>query len=303
MKNNVSCPKCGGTEIIKIPDMLVVHEIISRYFTNIFSGQINCLKKDPLEAKLTLTIKNKRMEISFRNNNCSGYESSFNILHEAFYIDNPFIIDDLIDNIFFDPNDIKEHLISRLTDDNGIMHGIIDSVIAKEKLEDIYDILNKVVDGNIIDNGEGLSLDNKKYSEPIKLSNLSTGLKSFIIIKRLLEKGILKEKDVLILDEPEIHLHPEWQFIYAEIIVLLQKTFDLSIIVTTHSSNFLESIDYFSRKHYISSKCRYYLAKSIDETNTYENVTDNLDKIYAQMIQPSVLLDRLKYEMECDENE
>lgn len=290
-------------ETVNLSDLLVTHEIISRYFTNIFSGQINCLKKEPSEARLTLTIKDKRMSTSFKNNNCVSYESSYNILHEAFYIDNPFIIDELSNNMLYDSSDIKGHILLKLTEDNDIMDGIIDSVIAKEKLEDIYIVLNGVIDGNVVNVGETLGLDNKKYSEPIKLPNLSTGLKSFVIIKMLLEKGILKEKDVLILDEPEIHLHPEWQLIYAEIIVLLQKIFDLSIVVTTHSSNFLESIDYFSKKYSVNSKCRYYMASSVDGMNIFENVTDNLDKIYAQMIQSSVLLDKLKYEMESADDE
>ena len=42
----------------------------------------------------------------------------------------------------------------------------------------------------------------------------------------------MKNKDVVILDEPEIHLHPQWQIAYAELIVLLQKQFDLSVVVT-----------------------------------------------------------------------
>ena len=39
------------------------------------------------------------------------------------------------------------------------------------------------------------------------------------------------DKDAVILDEPEIHLHPEWQMIYAELIVILQQKFDLNFII------------------------------------------------------------------------
>lgn len=58
----------------------------------------------------------------------------------------------------------------------------------------------------------------------IRNDHISVRIKSFILLKVLLDKGILKEKDILILNEPEIHLHPEWQIKYAEIIVLLQKS-------------------------------------------------------------------------------
>lgn len=295
---------------VKLSDNLITREIISRCFDIIFSGQINCLIEESSEAKLELIIKNKTINTFFINNQCVKYEPTYNIMHEAFYIDNPFIVDEIpnISNRFINSRergflDIKNHIISKLTTNNDIMDGIIDAVIAKEKLEEIYMVLNKVVKGNIVVSGRTMGLETKGFSEPIKLTNLSTGLKSFVIIKMLLERGILKEKDVLILDEPEIHLHPEWQLNYAEIIVLLQKIFDLSIIVTTHSSNFLEAIDYFSKKYSIDTRCKYYLASSEDGINSFEDVTKKLDTIYAQMIEPSVLLDKLKYEMEDDEYE
>ena len=79
--------------------------------------------------------------------------------------------------------------------------------------------------------------------------NLSTGLKSFVIIKRLLENGNIDENGTIILDEPEIHLHPEWQLKFAEIIVLMQKEFNTNILLNTHSPYFLNAIEVYSRKY------------------------------------------------------
>ena len=104
------------------------------------------------------------------------------------------------------------------------------------------------------------------------------------------------------MDEPEIHLHPEWQLVYAELIVLLQKTFELSIVVTTHSSHFLEAIEYYSKKYGLLDKCKYYMANLEDGLAVFEDVTLSLDKVYKKMITPSLLLDQLKYEMD-NENE
>lgn len=64
-----------------------------------------------------------------------------------------------------------------------------------------------------------------------EIGNLSMGIKAFTIIRTLLEKGEIHEKDVMVLDEPEIHLHPEWQLIYAELIVLLEKYLHLTILI------------------------------------------------------------------------
>lgn len=127
------------------------------------------------------------------------------------------------------------------------MTNIFDSVSNKEKLNNVKKILKKAYHGKtILKNGlyyyqEGTSA--------FDFRNLSTGLKAFALIERLLESGKLKQKDVLILDEPEIHLHPEWQLIYAETIVALQKEFDLTVLVTTHSPYFLEAMEVYARKY------------------------------------------------------
>lgn len=281
---------------------LVVNEVISRYFANIFGEQLNSLKRDRNDAKIQINIKEKNNTFIFCDNECVDKTIEYNILNEAFYIDNPFILDEFRDSLY-DKSELKNHIAHKVMAPNDIMNGIFDVVNSKEKLKQVYVILNQIIHGDIVSVSSEFALNMDEYSEPIKLQNLSTGLKSFVIIKMLLEKGCLKEKDVLILDEPEIHLHPEWQILYAEIIVLLQKTFDLSVIVTTHSVDFLEALEFFSKKHSIESKCRYYLSSSEDGMSIFEDVTENIDKIYSQMIKPGVILDKLKYEMENMNNE
>ncbi|WP_240148693.1 AAA family ATPase [Streptococcus sp. 2001] len=73
-------------------------------------------------------------------------------------------------------------------------------------------------------------------------------MKTFYLIKSLLENGVIRENGTLILDEPEVHLHPEWQLKFAEIIVLLQKEFGLHILINSHSPYLVEAIDIFSKK-------------------------------------------------------
>ena len=268
---------------------LVINEVVSRYFVNTFGNQINSLKQGMNEAEISLCIKEKQNKFLFCNNECEKSSIEYNILHEAFYIDNPFILDELYDD-YYNSSYIKNHISRKIMSSKDIMNGIFNAVSAKEKLKEIYKILNQVVEGDIVTVNNEFALSMEDYSEPIKLSNLSIGLKSFVILRMMLEKGCIKDKDVLILDEPEIHLHPEWQMLYAEIIVLLQKLFDLSIVVTAQSADFLDSIEFFSKKHKIDSKCRYYLTSSVNGMSYFEDVTQDTSKIYSQMIQTSVIL-------------
>ena len=63
----------------------------------------------------------------------------------------------------------------------------------------------------------------KSAERALSVKNLSTGLKTFVILKTLLTNGTIETNGTVILDEPEIHLHPEWQLLFAELIVLLNK--------------------------------------------------------------------------------
>ena len=275
-------------------------EIIERYFSNIFFTQINNCYYPDEEAKINLNIKGKDIKLLFRNNKCMEIELPINILHEAFLIDDPFILD----NIVYGKSSllgisIREQLIRKIIyQRDNLLDGIFDAVVAKESLRKINEVLDKVVNGEIKNTKDGMQYISANHEEPISVMNLSAGLKGFVLIKTLLERGILKEKDVLILDEPEIHMHTEWQLIYAEIIVLIQKYFDMTILVTTHSSHFLQAIEYFSKKYEIENKCHYYLSKSKDGGVTFENVTNNIDKIHSEMVEPSIRLDRLEEELE-----
>lgn len=281
-------------------------EVIYRFFHQIFGNQIQCLKFPKEETKISLNIKGKDLQIRFRDNKCVSWEREYDILHEAFLLDDPFVLDEMsdFDYLFGLDNGIRKQMAKRLDEaDNDIMQGLFDAVSAKENLEEIYSILDNVVVGSVSQKNGHWGLNEEEYDEPIQFENLSAGLKSFVELKMLLEEGIIKEKDVLILDEPEIHLHPEWQLIYAQIIVLLQKKFDLSIVVTTHSRDFLEAIELYSKKYGISTKCNYYLSKEEDGVATFEDVTDSLDKIYMKLVTPGMLLDKLRYEMEDTEDE
>lgn len=291
-----------------IDESEIEKEIVTRYFNLIFDGQINSLSEQK-DANISINIQGKNLSLVFIDNQCQSIVGNLTILHQAFYLDDPFIADELNDRLrnlsLYDENQllsIREHLLLNLSDlQENSLDKVADAVIFKDKLGEIDTLLNNVVEGEVIIDNDGLKLNQVKYMRPIKVSNLSTGLKSFVIIKRLLELGNLRNKDVLILDEPEIHLHPEWQIIYAKLIVLLQQKFDLSIIVTTHSVEFLDAIDYYSKYYKINDKCNYYMSVEKDGGFEFQHVEGDLDKIYEKMIRPGLILDKLKYNLEENE--
>ncbi|WP_300717872.1 AAA family ATPase, partial [uncultured Brachyspira sp.] len=214
------------------------------------------------------------------------------INNNIYYIDNPFIIDK-INNSSNGYTLTEKKLINTLKKDytNNMLENIIDSVKNKEILNKIKKLFDDAVNGKIN------SIGGFYYLDKVRFENLSTGIKSFIIIRMLLENGSLKEKDLLVLDEPEIHLHPEWQLLYAETIVLLQKYLDLTITITTHSPYFLEAINGYSKLHKIHNRVNFYFAEADDNNNvTINNVNDNINIIFKKMADPLKKLRNMRIE-------
>ncbi len=106
---------------------------------------------------------------------------------------------------------------------------------------------------------------------------------------------------MLILDEPETHLHPEWQKLFAKVLVLLVKELDVNILLTTHSVYFALAIDTYMRQFEIENQTNFYITEYIDDNKyqvNYKCVNDNLSEIYADFVKPFNELIRQKTKLE-----
>ena len=244
-------------DTLKISDKEIIKVIVSRVMNKEFHNQINtvfCKEKRNI-GKINLEIKDRSIDLKVENNEISDIQNYFLINKETVYIDNPFILD----SYDYEEENHQTHLANNIFSENE--NSAISEIKVKKKLNNIYKKLNSVLSGEILEN-KNSKFVYRKNGEDIDLKNLSTGLKTFAIIKMLLQNGTLEENGTIILDEPEIHLHPEWQLLFAELIVLLQKEFGMHILLTTHSPYFLNAIEVFSEKYKINEKCKYYIAEN-----------------------------------------
>jgi predicted ATPase len=97
----------------------------------------------------------------------------------------------------------------------------------------------------------------------------------------------ITDKTILILDEPEVNLHPKWQIEYANIIVELVKA-GANIIVTTHSPYILEALKTFSDK--FDLKSNFYLAKKNNFLSNIFDVTNNVGLAFSELSEPLIKL-------------
>ncbi|WP_295861876.1 AAA family ATPase [uncultured Fibrobacter sp.] len=291
-------------KVLTIPDEKVAQSVVSLAFQKIFNERINNIDNPDADAIVGLLVKNKYVELVFKDDSLESMRREISLINSATYIDNPFVLDRLNQLTIYENREspwvrdltnklrsLNEEELNKAIEDEALSR-----IIVNEGLQKILDELDKIAPGSIDNTHDGYLYRRKKSGKALSVNSLSTGLKAFAIIKQLLLNQGLKERDVLVLDEPEVHLHPEWQLKYAEIIVLLQKTFNLTIVVTTHSSHFLEALDLYSKIHKTSDVCSYYFASCAQDSDlvSFENVTGQLEKIYSNLVQPSFLIDEIK---------
>ena len=214
-----------------------------------------------------------------------------------------------IENIFIDnPADLKNTNVDTLLEKNAGHKNVFlfnDCEMKSEIDYKKFKRLNETVKGTFellnpveYDLGEyGYKIPDKKETESdkktvIPLKNLSHSLKKLGFLKMIMEKQLLKENDVLIIDNAEDGLHPEMQLIFGETVVLMQKEFGIKVILTTQSPFLLDAIEVFSEKYGIGDKMHYYLA----EDGNIRNVDDETRQIYKEMVKPIQELENIKYE-------
>lgn len=93
------------------------------------------------------------------------------------------------------------------------------------------------------------------------LLEVATGVKSFSILQMLLNNGSLNEKSLLILDEPETHLHPQWIVEYGRFLVYLNKVVGVKLLVASHSPDMVSALKYITEKEGNPEKLNFYLAE------------------------------------------
>lgn len=204
-------------------------------------------------------------------------EADFNVpyaLHKAIYIDTPMALAmgmpdlkhwDELSEMMFDSEDNEMPVQGK-------------SVLARIK---------RSIGGQISVDEDVLKLKELHYHRMdglnIKLKYTATGIKSFAYLQRLLENGYLNEESLLLIDEPEAHLHPQWIVEFARLLVLLHKKVGLKIMVATHNPDMVSAIQSIARKEGVLENTCFYQAEKESEGSmryVYKNLGSEIGDIF-----------------------
>lgn len=266
-------------------DETMLNYIVSQTFKNEFNDQVKNLSNFNNVGKVNLKIKDNYLNITFDKDGKLKIYNPILIFNKVVYIDDPYIIDKIDQSTFNDISPIefldhRDDLIDLIKKEKSP-----ESILIDESLSKISKHISKASNIDVYNNHSGYYYMSSNKGEKVDIKNASTGLKTFIIIKMLLENGSLQKNGTIVLDEPETHLHPDWQIIFAELIVLLNKYLGMHILINSHSPYFVRAIEVYSSKHEVADKCKYYLAYDDENSGLAEvkDVSDSVSEIYSTL--------------------
>lgn len=203
------------------------------------------------------------------------------------YYDTPFSIE----NYAFPPHEHWKRLKFSFRSKNDLTQNVLPS--------DFFKNLNSsVIKGNM----EVEFIDNDIFQQPnfvytrkdgqkFDLLECATGLKSFAILQLLTKKGLLNNKTLLIIDEPEAHLHPQWVVEYAHLIVLLHKNIGVKFLISSHHPDMISALKYIAEKEKVDEKLNFYLAeKATEYTYNFVNLHTNIEPVFGSF---NIAFDRI----------
>lgn len=198
-------------------------------------------------------------------------------IRNSIYIDTPMMISVENENTHWDDlnallKDSKQNINNdNIKDISNVIQG--DAYLEDDLFDD--DFKYKRLDGKAFD-----------------LLDVATGIKAFSILQLLLKGGHLNDKTLLIIDEPESNLHPQWIVEYARIIVMLNKNLGVKFFLASHNPDMVSAIRYISEKEGILDNVNFYLAEKERETfsYSYKDLGKEIDPIFGSF---NIALDRI----------
>jgi len=125
----------------------------------------------------------------------------------------------------------------------------------------------------------------QRQNESILLKNVAAGIKYFGLLQKLAENNHLKADNLLIIDEPENHLHPEWQLLLAELIIKLVHQHKVYVLINSHSPYLIEALKVYSDLS-IKEKTHFYFNELTHKGVEVKEVTDDLSHLFETLSLP-----------------
>lgn len=262
----------------------------------VFQGQIN-----NLSDKSTLSVKviegvSEVLDVEVKDNITKTFKlKSIFLPNDATIIETPtvFQIAKFVTNNLAFPKFVKKTYTPR-SDLPYTYYDLLEKLNSpgspSPMFSKIFKNLKDLIGGELKYDLEESSFNFEKDSGIIvKTFNIATGIKSLGLVQLLINLGTIDENTIIIIDEPEVHLHPKWEIEYAKLICELAKL-GIKIIISSHSPYLLRAIRKYSLENKIETITSFYFGHKIDGFSQFDDVTENPEPIFKALAQPMMSL-------------
>lgn len=152
---------------------------------------------------------------------------------------------------------------------------------------DISENIRHIIRGDFYYDPEERDFVFEKENKTFKGISIASGIKYMGAINILLLNGFITRKSLLVIDEPETHMHPQWQTRFAEVLVKLVKEGN-PILLTSHSPYLIEALQLYSDKNLEKGTAAFYLADKKDGAlvSRLYDVTHDASPIFEKLSKP-----------------
>ncbi len=144
----------------------------------------------------------------------------------------------------------------------------------------------KIIGGDIESSGDSF-IFNRKDDKNYDILNTSSGIKSIGLLQYLVTNKALKKGSVLFWEEPEVHLHPEWQKKMIKLFIELMNA-GIKIVFSTHSPYMCEYLNAISKNRELSDRVSFNLLQ--EKNGVVENIilkdSENWNLIQDELLDP-----------------
>jgi ABC-type Mn2+/Zn2+ transport system ATPase subunit len=270
-----------------------------KYFVNLFEGTNNMISKYSTknDAYFKLNFGYDEIGIDLRNEMIDKFQFS-----PLFSIKDVTYCEDLADN--FMGNNFKIHM----RDDNGISSISSFDLYHKIEYQSLFEIGNGGLSSNIINYltlekykldlieeitritrfENDFNIDERTFTkdkQKIHFKNISKGIKTFQAIIKMIEADIFEEGNLVIMDEIESYLHPNFQDQFVQVLIKIINITKCKIVISTHSPIIIDSLSYRNKNKVIDISYNY--------VDTNEERTSSSIKHYNEGYEISEILSRV----------
>ena len=148
--------------------------------------------------------------------------------------------------------------------------------------------VKKIIGGEVYYDESEYAFFFRKNGKKFTMLNTASGIKSFGMLQMLDRSGEFDENLLLVIDEPEVHLHPNYQIEYARLLVKLVKERKIKALINSHSPYMIEALNKFSKEGKITKDTRFYLSEVSGETglSVIKDKTEFKDEIFHKLSEP-----------------